>query len=81
MLVASQIVDHHRKLTVVDARRNAATSGSVDVANVLLQAGVGSAALAVGNGTAGVLGRWSREGERRKGESDGESELHDCGGC
>jgi hypothetical protein len=72
--------DQKEKLTVVGARGNAATCGAIDVANILLQAGVGCAACAVGNGATGILRRRCREGERCKRNKNGDGELHGCGG-
>ena len=63
------------KLTVVDVVRDATTSLAINVADILLQARIRSAARAVGNGAAIVLGLRRREGEERE-ECDGERELH-----
>jgi hypothetical protein len=65
-------------LTAIDSGRNTSTTLAVDVAHILLQAGVGCAAGAVRNRTARVLRGWSRKCHRGEGESDGESELHGC---
>jgi hypothetical protein len=69
-------IDRFRILTAIGSGRNAATALAVDVAHILLQAGVGCAAGAVGNGAPSVLGHGSRESHGGEGESDGESELH-----
>lgn len=63
------------KLTVVDVVRDATTSLAVNIADILLQARVRSAARAVGNRAAVVLGLGCREGEERE-KCDGERELH-----
>jgi hypothetical protein len=64
--------------TVVGARGNAAAGLAVDVADILLQAGVCDTARAVGNGTAGVLGSRGGDGEDGQGEDGGDGELHFC---
>jgi hypothetical protein len=64
--------------TVVGARGNAAAGLAVDVADILLQAGVCDAARAVGDGTAGVLRSRGGDGEDSQGEDGGDGELH-CG--
>jgi hypothetical protein len=64
--------------TVVGARGNAAAGLAVNVADILLQAGVCDAARAVGNGTAGVLGGRGGGGEDGQGEDGGDGELHFC---
>lgn len=64
--------------TVVDEVRNTTTRLAIDVANILLQAGVGDAAATVGDGTVGVLARVD-DTSRGAGESNGKSddgELH-----
>jgi len=67
------------RLTVVSSG-NTTSKLSVDSAGILLHAGVGHAALAVGDGTAlVVLGHGGGEGSEAK--DDGcETELHVCGG-
>ena len=67
------------KLTVGRGGRNTATSGAVDVANILLQACVGDTAGAVGHGTTGILRLGKGSGEGSKGEDSGNRELHFCG--
>jgi hypothetical protein len=68
-----------RERTVVGARRNAATGLTVDIADILLQAGVCDAARAVGDGAAGVLGSGGGDGEDGQGEDGGDGELHFAG--
>jgi hypothetical protein len=67
-------------LTVVGAGRYAATSRSVDIADVLLEARIWGAAGAVGNRSAGVLWAGSSNCECGDGEEKGNGELHICGG-
>jgi hypothetical protein len=66
-------------LTVVDVVRNATTSLAIDIADVLLQARVRSAASTVRDGPASVLRLGRGEGEEGE-ESDCEGELHVDGG-
>jgi hypothetical protein len=72
------VLGRFQVLTAINSGGNTATALAVDIANILLQAGVGSAAGAVGNGAAGVLRGRSRKCHGGEGESDGESELHGC---
>lgn len=64
--------------TVVGARGNAAAGLAVDVADILLQAGVCDAARAVGDGTAGILRSRGGGGEDGQGEDGSDGELHLC---
>lgn len=61
-------------LTVVSSR-NTPTTLSVDKASILLQAGVGHAALAVGHRAVLVLGNGRGHGDQAEDEG-GETELH-----
>jgi len=66
-------------LTVVDAVGNASTTLSVDIADILLQAGVCNAASASGNRAVGIgaLGDSSRKsGEGEDDGGGGGGELH-----
>jgi hypothetical protein len=75
-LAAGSTLDLFRVLTAIGSGGNTATTLAVNVAHILLQAGVGCAAGAVGNRAACVLGSGGRESHGGEGESDGESELH-----
>lgn len=65
-----------KALTVVGSARHTPSTLSVDVAHVLLQARVGYAASAVGDGAAGVLWAGSCHSEGGEGEDRGDCELH-----
>jgi hypothetical protein len=62
-------------LTAISTRRNTTTSLAVNIADVLLERGVGHTASTVCNGAAGVLGAGSRGGKGDDGE-EGDGELH-----
>lgn len=68
-----------RILTVVNTRGHTAASLTVDVADILLQAGVGSTAFAVWYRAACVLRHGVGDREGGDGEDDGKCELHCCG--
>jgi hypothetical protein len=63
------------ELTAIGSRRNAAASRAVDVADILLEGGVGRAARAVGNGAVVVLGPGCGSDKGDDGEKS-ECELH-----
>ena len=68
------------KLTVFGTVRNAATALTVDIANILLQARVGNAAVALSDRAVGVGAL--RHGSRESGDGEdngGGGELHFCG--
>lgn len=79
-LATGRIVEPRQVLTAIGSRGNAATTLSIDVANILLQAGIGCAASAVGDGAIRVntslLRSWRRERDGCERKSDGECELH-----
>lgn len=65
------------ELTVVDAVRHAATSLTIDIAHILLQARVCDTACAVGDGAVGICALRHSGCESRESEDNGGgSELH-----